>query len=63
MPDEELPHFSDEKLLRAMCASVNDIRYIVRRSLDVIEQSETMLCELEIQRPTRGESGSSTAGL
>ena len=59
-PAEELLHFSDEKLLRAMCASVNDIRYIVRRSRVVIEQSQIMLRGLEIQRLTHGELGSST---
>jgi hypothetical protein len=34
----------------------------MRRSLKLIEQSQIMLRGLEIQRPTRGESGSSTAG-
>jgi hypothetical protein len=60
MPDEELPHFSDQKLLIAMFQSVNDVRDIVRRSLKLIEQSQIMLRRLEIQRPTRGQSGSST---
>jgi len=62
MPDEELSHFFDQKLLIAMFQSVNDVRDSVRRSLKLIEQSQIMLRGLEIQRPIRGESGSSTAG-
>jgi hypothetical protein len=62
MPDEELPPFSDQRLLIAMFQSANDLHHIMRRSLELIEQSQIMLRGLEIQRSTRGESGSSTAG-
>jgi hypothetical protein len=60
MPNEELPHFSDERLLIEMFQSASDLRRVTRRSLELIEQSQIMLRGLEIQRPTRGESGSST---
>jgi len=38
-----------------MNASVNDARYIVRRTLELIEQSRTMLRELDIQ-PAAGRA-------
>jgi hypothetical protein len=57
MPDEELPPFSDQRLLIAMFQSASDLRRITRRSLEVMEQSQIMLRGLEIQRPTHGESG------
>jgi hypothetical protein len=43
-----------------MFQSVNDLHCIMRRSLELIEQSRIMLRKLDIQRPTRWESGSST---
>jgi hypothetical protein len=60
MPNEELHPFSDQRLLIAMFQSVNDLHCIMRRSLELIEQSRIMLRKLDIQRPTRWESGSST---
>jgi hypothetical protein len=48
MPDKELHLISDEWLLLKMCASVNDARDIVRRTLELIEQSRIMLRELDI---------------
>jgi len=48
MPYDELDLFSDQKLLRTMYASVNDARYIVLRTLELIEQSRIMLRELDI---------------
>jgi hypothetical protein len=48
MPHEELPHFSDERLLITLYASANDARYIVRRTLELIEQSRIMLRELDM---------------
>jgi hypothetical protein len=62
-PNEELPLFSDQWLLIAMFQSAKDLHHCMRRSVELIEQSRIMLRRLEIQRPTRGESGSSTAGL
>ena len=56
-PNEELPHFSDQRLLIAMFQSASDLRRVTRRSLKLIEQSQIMLRGLEIERPTRGESG------
>jgi hypothetical protein len=50
MPHEELPHFSDftdERILLKMYTSANDARYIVRRTLELIEQSRIMLRELD----------------
>jgi hypothetical protein len=47
MPPKEIPLVSDAKLLSAMCASVRAIRDIVRRSLELIEQSRIMLRELD----------------
>jgi hypothetical protein len=49
MPHGELHRFSDDRsLLITMCASVNDARHIVRRTLELIEQSQIMLRELDI---------------
>ena len=63
MPYKERHRFSDDqRLLITLFESVNDVQYTVCRSLELIEQSRIMLRELEIQRPTRGESGSATAG-
>jgi hypothetical protein len=49
MPPEELHLVSDEKLLSAMSASMNAARAIVRRSLELFEQSRIMLRELDIR--------------
>jgi hypothetical protein len=48
MPHEELRHFSDQRLLNTLCASVNDTCDVVRRTLELIEQSHSMLRELDI---------------
>ena len=49
MPPEELHReFSDQRLLIAMCTSVNDARYLVRRTLELIEHSRIMLRELDV---------------
>jgi hypothetical protein len=56
MPHEELRLFSDDRLLLTMSASVNDARYTVRRTLELIERSRIMLRELDIQGPTADES-------
>jgi hypothetical protein len=48
MPHEDLYSFSDERILITMSASVNDTREIVRRTLELIEQSRIMLRELDI---------------
>ena len=47
MPHEELHQLSDQKLLITMCESVNEARYIVHRTLELIEQSQIMLRELD----------------
>jgi hypothetical protein len=52
MPYEELHRFSDDqRLLITMIESANDAIYSVCRSLELIEQSRSMLRELDIQRP------------
>jgi hypothetical protein len=51
-----IPHFSDQKLLIAMFKSVTDVRHIVCRSLEIIEQSRIMLYELDTQKPRADES-------
>jgi hypothetical protein len=56
MPNEELPHFSDQRPLIAMFQSVNDLRRIMRRSLELIERSRITLRELDIQGPRADES-------
>lgn len=57
MPHEELySEFSDQRLLIKMCASVNDARYIVRRTLELIEQSRIMLRELDDRWPVTDRS-------
>jgi hypothetical protein len=49
MPHEEPDHIYDQKLLRALYASANHTRDIVRRTLELIEQSRIMLRELDIR--------------
>jgi hypothetical protein len=56
MPNEELPHFSDWRLLIARFQSVNDLRRIIRRSLELIERSQIMLRELDIHGADRNLS-------
>lgn len=48
MPHEELYDYSDQRLLGTLRASVNDARYIVRRSQELIEQSRIVLRELDV---------------
>jgi hypothetical protein len=61
MPYKELHRFSDDlRILIAMCESVNDVRYTVSRTLELIEQSLTMLRELDSQRLTTDEARSSS---
>jgi len=54
IPNEELPQFSDQRLLIAMFQSASHLRRVTRRSVELIEQSQIMLRGLKIQRPTRG---------
>ena len=48
MPHEELHQLSDQRLLITMCESVIETSYIVRRTLELIEESQIMLRELDI---------------
>jgi hypothetical protein len=54
--EELYSEFSDQKLLIAMCASVNDARYIVRRTLELIEQSRILLREFDDRWPLTDRS-------
>jgi hypothetical protein len=49
MPHEELHLFSDDRLLLTMSASVNDARDTVRRTLELIEQTRSILRELDVR--------------
>jgi hypothetical protein len=49
MPPEELySEFSDQKLLRTMRVSANDAHYIACRTVELIEQTRSILRELEV---------------
>jgi hypothetical protein len=52
MPYKELHRFSDDqRLLITVFESANDVSYTVCRSLELIEQSRTILRELDRARP------------